>query len=145
MSHKLKIKPSKEPTVVIHRVAFKNEKLVYIARTNKKMPYPLGHSRIAYIGTTKKGARRVASSAAWKGEDLLWGYGIKHLEFNIIVCSKVQGVETWKKLERALLIKFRERFGSLPRANKSGKKMHWKDEKKYFSDSRLEKIINEYS
>lgn len=129
------------PCLTIHRTAFRDNKLVYIARANKKIRYPWGQSRIAYIGTTKKGARRVASSAAWKGELLLYTYGIKYLEFYIITSGKVPGVETWRKLERALLIRFKEKYGNIPEANKTGKFMRWKDELHYFSQDKLDKII----
>ncbi len=88
---KLKIKFQKQPAITINRLAFRDNKLVYVARANKRIKYPLAHSRIAYIGTTQKGARRIASSAAWKGESLLYQYGIKHLDFNIIVCGKRPG------------------------------------------------------
>jgi hypothetical protein len=118
---------------------------VYVAQANKKLAYPLGRSKIAYIGTTKKGARRIASSAVWKGEDLLYEYGIKHLELYIVTCRKIQSVETWRKLERALLIRFRERFGKVPRANKVGNKMRIRDEQKYFSQNKLDKILDDLS
>ena len=142
MPRKLPVKFRKEPSFIINRTAFRDNKLVYIARANKKIRYRWGKSRIAYIGTTKKGARRIASSAAWKGEDLLYQYGIKHLELHVVICGKVQGVETWKKLERALLIRFRERFGQVPRANKAGEKTHWRNEKKYFAEAKLDKVID---
>jgi hypothetical protein len=143
MPKKLVVKYHKQPAVVINRIAFKATKLVYVARANKKIKYPLGGSRIAYIGTTKKGARRIASSAVWKGSDLLFEYGVKHLELNVVVCGKHQGVETWKKLERALIIRFRERYGTIPRGNNVGMKTRWHDELRYFSQDRLDKIIEE--
>ena len=142
MPRKLPVKFGKEPSFIINRTAFRDNKLVYIARANKKLRYRLGRSRIAYIGTTRKGARRIASSAASKGEALLYQHGIKHLELHVVVCGKVQGVKTWKKLERALLIRFRERFGQVPRANKTGKKAHWRNEKKYFTEAKLDKVID---
>ncbi|HUX15597.1 MAG TPA: hypothetical protein VMW52_03940 [Phycisphaerae bacterium] len=142
MPRQLPVKFTKEPSFIINRTAFRDNKLVYIARANKKLRYRWARSRIAYIGTTKKGARRIASSAARKGEDLLYQHGIKHLELHVVICGKVQGVETWKKLERALLIRFRERFGQAPRANKTGKKTHWRNEKKYFTEAKLDKVID---
>lgn len=143
MPRRLKVKRQKTPAITINRTAFRDTKLVYLARTNKPNRYPWGRSRIAYIGTTKKGARRIASSAAARGEDLLEKYGMKHLEFYVVTCEKVPGVETWRKLERALLIKFRERYGSIPKANKTGTKIHWKDEQQYFRPERLDKILEE--
>ncbi len=143
MPRKLKIKRQRSPAIVINRTAFRDNKLVYLARTNNPNRYPWGRSKIAYIGTTKKGARRIASSAAVRGEDLLEEYGIKHLEFFVVTCGKVPGVETWRKLERALLIKFREKYGSIPRANKNGTKIRWKDEQKYFRPEKLDRILEE--
>jgi len=147
MPKKLKIKLHKHPSITIHRAAFGDDKLVYIARANKKIDYPTfrNKSRIAYIGTTKKGARRIASSAAWKGEQLLYDYGMKHLEFHIITCTRRSGVNSWRKLERALIIRFRERFGSPPKANKAGKFWRWKDEKHYFSQNKLDQVIDAMS
>lgn len=143
MPKRLKVKWQRKPAIIINRTAFHDNKLVYVARTNKKIRYPLGRSRIAYIGTTKKGARRIASSAAVRGEDLLYEYGIKSLELNVVTCGKVPSVETWRKLERALLIRFRERYGKIPQANQSGKKIRWKDELKYFRIEKLDTILNE--
>jgi len=144
MAKRLKIKFQKQPAITINRLAFRDDKLVYVARANKRIRYPWAHSRIAYIGTTQKGARRIASSAAWKGESLLYEYGINHLDFNIVVCGKLSGVESWKKLERALIIRFREIYGAIPKANKSGKNSRWRDEKMYFSQDKLDKIIKEF-
>jgi hypothetical protein len=143
MPKRLKVKWQRTPAILINRTAFRDDKLVYIARTNKGNRYPLGRSRIAYIGTTKKGARRIASSAAVRGEELLYEYGMKHLEFNVVTCSKVQGIESWRKLERALIIRFRERYGKIPRANRAGEKIRWKDELKYFRIEKLDQMLNE--
>ncbi len=143
MSRRLKVKRQRTPAIVINRTAFRDNKLVYLARTNKPHRYPWGRSKIAYIGTTKKGARRIASSAAVRGENLLEKYGMKHLEFYVVTCDKVPGVETWRKLERALLIKFKEKYGAIPKANRVGTKMRWKDELKYFRTEKLDRILEE--
>jgi hypothetical protein len=114
-----------------------------VARANKKIKYPWGRSRIAYIGTTKKGARRIASSAVWKGADLLFEYGIRHLELVVVLSTRRQGIETWRKLERALIIRFREMYGAIPKGNNQGQKMRWDDERDYFALNRLDKIIEQ--
>ncbi len=129
--------------MVVHRAAFSDKKLVYVGRANRALKYPWGKSRIAYIGTTQKGARRVASSAARKGEDLLFEHGMKQVEFSVVTCGKLQSVATWKKLERALLIKFKEKFGAVPRGNIHGKNIRWRDEKKYFTGGRLDAVLEE--
>lgn len=140
---KLRIKYRDRPAVVVHRAAFKDSKLVYVGRANRPFRYPWGRSRVVYIGTTTKGARRVASSAAKKGEDLLFGHGIKEIEFSVVTCGKLQNVATWKKLERALLIKFREIYGTVPTGNVHGKRMRWSDEKDYFSQQRLDAVLQQ--
>ncbi len=61
----------------------------------------------------------------------------------MVTCGKRAGVSTWTKLERALIIRFRERYGSPPRANKAGKKMRWRDERLYFKESRLDAILDQ--
>lgn len=140
---KLHIKYRDRPAVVVHRAAFKDKKLVYVGRANRKFKYPWGRSRIVYIGTTTKGARRVASSAAKKGEDMLFEHGIKEIEFSVVTCRKLQNVPTWRKLERALLIKFREKYGAVPRGNVQGKGFQWEDEKDYFSQQRLDAVLEQ--
>ena len=153
---RLKIRLDKKPCIIIHRAAFRNEKLVYIACANKKIRYPVGdsspriaysreRSRIVYIGTTRKGARRIASSAAGKGEELLYEHGMKDLQFYVVTCTRRQAVESWRKLERALIIRFRELRGGIPQGNKSGKFWRWKDEKSYFSEGKLDKVIDALS
>lgn len=142
MPKRLSVKYRRPAALIINRVAFRDQKLVYVARANKKFPYPWGRSRIVYFGTTKKGVRRIASSAAWKGADVLFAYGVKQLELIVVICGKTQGVETWKKLERALIIRFRERFGAPPEANNTGHNMRWRDERNYFTDKKLDKLID---
>lgn len=53
-------------------------------------------------------------------------------------------VKTWMKLERALLLKFRERYGEIPKFNSQGRNMRWTDEQEYFSVNRIANIIEEY-
>lgn len=145
MARKLRIKFGLEPVMSITRRAFREKKLVYLACASKKLGYPWGKSRIVYIGTTEVGAGRIASSAAWKGADLVLAFGVKRLDFHVVICRRMQNVESWKKLEKALIIKFRERFGAVPRANRRGKLMRWGDEKNYFADKRLEQVIEAFS
>ena len=97
------------------------------------------------LALTKQGATRIASSAVWKGADLLDQYGIKHLEYHVVLCAKRPGVESWEKLERALLIRFQQLYGDIPKANRQGSKIRPKDEQRYFSQDRLDKIITDLS
>jgi hypothetical protein len=145
MARRLRVKIHRASVMSITRRAFDAKKLVYVARANKRFKYPWGHSRIVYIGTTEVGAGRIASSAVRRGSALLFDHGVKQLDFHMVVCGRIQNVESWKKLENALLIKFRESFGAVPRGNTQGKRMHWDDEKKYFADKKLQEIIEAFS
>lgn len=129
----------------IHRPAVAAERLVYIAVANKKFNYTHGRSRIGYIGTTEKGADRIAQSAAQKSRELLKKHGVKSLEFFPVTCKPLQKVKTWRKLERGLLLRFREMHGVVPTCNHQGSKMKWTDEKDYFSADDLEAVIKKYS
>jgi hypothetical protein len=142
---KLTVKSPKSPAVTITREAVKSDKLVYIAVANKPLAYQHGKSRIAYIGTTKNGAHRMAASAAAKAKDMLGLHGVKQLEFFSVTCKSRQNVQTWRKLERGLLLAFKFTFGEVPTCNSQGKNMKWTDELKYFSRQRLEGVIAQYS
>ena len=67
------------------------------------------------------------------------------LEFYVVVSAAVQGLKTWRLLERALLLRFRERFGEPPKGNTQGKKMKWKDELIYLTYEKLDKVLDAYS
>ena len=142
---RLSIQTTKRPAVTITPPAVRAKTLVYIGVANKALKYPAGRSRIVYIGTTQAGATRVAHSAALKARTLLPIRGISKLEFYVITCKSIPDVKTWLKLERALLIKFREMYGDIPTGNKAGKSMRWRDEIEYFTHYRLRSVIEKYS
>lgn len=143
MAKKLRISLRKKPALHVTREAIRKKKVVYVILANKKLRYPYGKSRVAYIGTTKKGFGRIASSAASRAEKLLSLHGVNEFSVQVVSCQSRQSVQTWNKLERALLLGFRERFGEVPKANTQGKKIKEKDEFKYFTMSRIRHIIKE--
>ena len=144
MPKKLTIKTTRKPAVTITRTAVKNDRLVYLAVANKAVKYQYGRSRIVYIGTTKRGARRIALSAAAKASEMLSDYGISSLEFFVVSCQARQGVKTWHKLERGLILTFREIHGEIPSCNSQGSKIKWMDEDWYFTRRRLRSVIEMY-
>lgn len=145
MAKRLTVSISSKPAVVIHRRANVARRLVYIAVANKLHRYRHGRSSILYIGSTKKGASRVAASAAAKARDLLNAHGVKELQFYTVRCAARQNVKTWMKLERGLLLRFRERFGDVPVGNTHGKRMKWTDEPSFFTRGRLDAVLDKYS
>ena len=126
-------------------VTIGNNKLVYILVSDKRLQYKSGKSRIAYIGTTKKGVARVAQSVAARADDILSLHGVRTFHARIVTCKPRKNVETWKKLERALLLSFRERFGEVPKCNSHGKKMKITDEFRVFAEKGVANIIDELS
>jgi hypothetical protein len=141
----LTVQTTSKPPVTITRQATKVSELVYLAVANKPAKYPQGQSRIVYIGTTKNGAERIAASAAKKAKDMLGLFGVTHLEFYVVTSRAKGKIKTWHKLERGLLLAFRDSYGCQPLCNIVGKKLKWTDELDYFTCDRLCGVIAQYS
>lgn len=117
--------------------------LVYVVLASKKLRYPEGKSRVAYVGTTGAGIARVASSVAYRSGEVLALHGITGAKVSILTCSTRRGVSgrlSARRLERAFLLLFREEFGDVPRFNVQGKGIKEKDEFEFFSESRVRDI-----
>ena len=123
MPRRLKISLKRDEALRVTRVTIGKYKLVYVLVADKRLKYNKSKSRIAYIGTTKNGVARIARSVAARADDILLRHGVRTFHARIVVCQPRQRVATWKKLERALLITFRERFGEVPKCNSHGRKM----------------------
>lgn len=129
--------------LVLSRFSTTQPTLVYVLTANKYLKYAYGRSVIAYIGTTKRGLKRIAESVADKAEDVLLNHGVRNLNAHIITCRGRRGARVWHKLERALIITFREKHGEIPRYNGHGKGWEWKDELKYFNQASLRTVVDE--
>ena len=140
-----RITPSlkRNPALTATRVSIGKSKLVYALVCDKKLDYPLGRSRVAYIGTTERGVARIAQSVASRAEAILRLHGVRKFEARVITCRPRQRVKTWRKLERALLLTFKDVYGSVPRCNSHGKRMQQRDEFEYFRPRGLERILDE--
>jgi hypothetical protein len=125
------------------RVSIRNEKLVYVLVTDKALKYPKGKSRVAYIGTTRNGASRIAQSVAVRSYEILKIRGVRRLQARIVTCVPRKHVQTWRKLERALLLVFRKEYGEPPWCNTQGKGLRERDEFTYFRRSRIRSILDE--
>lgn len=126
----------------VNRISIKHSKLVYVVCASKKIKYPKGGSPIVYIGTTRKGVSRVAGSAAFRSKTILRLHGVKSFHVRIVTCGVRQHVRTWHKLERALLLVFRDRYGSVPRCNTAGKNVVENNEFSLFARKRVGDILN---
>jgi len=135
----------REAALTAKRVFLGHEKLVYVLIADRKLDYPDGRSRIAYIGTTKLGGARIAQSVATRAEAILNLHGVTSFEARTVTCRPRQRVKMWRKLERALLLYFRELFGQVPRCNVHGKNFTETDEFDYFARNRLKTVIEDLS
>ncbi len=144
-TRRLSVSLKKSVAMRVYRSLVTNQELVYVHLASKKQSYKHGaKSRIVYIGTTKKGQARVASSMAERAKTILKLHGVTSFEVRIITCRRRQNVSSWKQLETALLIAFRSIYGAIPRYNKQGKNLDH-DNKcwKYFARSKIDRVIKE--
>lgn len=132
--------------MTVRRVALEHERLVYVICADRKLRYPNGkYSQIAYIGTTKKGLSRVAGSAAYRAQDVLWTHGVQSFDVRLVTCQGRNGIRSWRRLERAMLISFREMFGGIPLCNVQGSGFEEDREFVTFRRSRIDEIIRNLS
>ncbi|HXB61955.1 MAG TPA: hypothetical protein VNU94_03780 [Acidobacteriaceae bacterium] len=127
------------------RVSIRNNKLVYVLIADKRIKYGKLKSRIVYIGTTEKGVKRISQSVGARAVKILELTGVHSFHARVITCTPRQNTHTWRKLERGLLICFKEKFAATPKCNLHGKGFKVKDEFKIFSRSALMNIIEELS
>lgn len=100
---RLRVSQASSPVPRVTRDAIHGAELVYVMRANEKVQYTQGRSRIVYIGRTGQGMSRIATSAVQRADRILGMRGITEFTVVTLTCPRVRGVESWKKLERALL------------------------------------------
>ena len=142
MPARLRISLKKNPAMVVSRVAIDDLKLVYAACASKKLKYPTGSSPVIYIGTTEKGVERLFTSASYRADAILSEHGVDSFEVRVVTCRPRRRVRTWKKLERAMLLAFKERYGEVPKLNIQGKGMTEGNEFSLFSKARVVAILD---
>jgi hypothetical protein len=142
---RLTIQEHKGAAITVRRVSTKVQRLVYIMITDKKQRYSKGRSRIVYIGTTSRGINRMTSSVAFRADTILLLHGVDEFSVHVVTCKPRQHVKSWHKLERALILIFREMYGEVPTCNSHGKKIKETDEYNYFSKQRLQTIVENLS
>src|SRR5438270_11856001 len=91
------------PAMTVTRVTLGHRKMVYVIVASRVVKYREGRSPIVYIGTTKNGAARMAQSAADHTDAVLAKRGVKRFHVRVVTCRPRSAVQTWRKLERALL------------------------------------------
>lgn len=141
MAKRLTVNLKPRHAMQVTRVSIGRKKLVYVIVAKRGLKYRWGKSKVAYIGTTKKGMARIAQSVAARAQDVLGLRGVREFTVRIVTCPPRPNVKTWEKLERALLLVFRHKYGDLPKCNTAGKNMKQRDEFRYFKRERLEKLL----
>jgi len=138
----LGVKLHRSPVMSVRRTDLRSDRLVYVIVAQRPQRYRYKSSRIVYIGTTKKGLRRIAVSAAHRADQVLQLRGVREFEVRVVTCQARQNVKTWQKLERALLLRFREKHGDVPMCNQQGTRMQERDEFAYFRRERLDAVLS---
>jgi hypothetical protein len=116
---KLKIRSRQKSLLTLTRSRQWSDRMVYVPAANQHLPYKNGRSRILYIGTTKKGAGRTATSAVNKASEVFYKlHGVSTIDVHIVTCAKRKNVQTWKRLESALIDASRKRYFELPHYNR---------------------------
>lgn len=118
----MRVQLASKPAMTVHRRILTKDRIVYLLVGRKPFRYRGGRSRVAYIGTSKRGVQRVASSAAHRAEQVFSKWGSRQMDVFIASCEARPGLKSWKFLERALLAHFLARYQDLPFCNKQGKK-----------------------
>jgi len=140
---KLRVTYRWDPAMKVHRSSLWTKRMVYVLIANRAIKYLNGRSRVIYIGTTKRGERRPASSAASKSIQAFAELrGVKWTEVHLLSSERRPNTETWRLLESALLIVFRSLYGKLPYFNKrldDFRKLEQVDD--YFRSKNLIKIL----
>jgi len=125
MKH-LRIRLEPDPVMEVHRRSLKATKLVYFLVAPKPVRQTRGRSRILYIGTTGTGVKRMASSAAYRAEEIFATRGVRRLHVFAITCTGKRGLKArWRSMEQAFLAQFCNRYGSLPACNERGRTFFW--------------------
>ena len=141
----LRISLKQREAISVDRITVGKLKLAYIICADRKIRYEKMRSRIVYIGTTKNGISRVAQSAASRSDKVLGLRGVGRFTVHIVTCTPRRNVKSWHKLERALLLTFKEMFGQVPTCNTHGKNTRWKGEEELFRKKRLRQVIEDLS
>ena len=142
---RLRVSLSRQPAMRMTRAGLAHENLAYALVARTPVRYPAGRSRIVAIGMSHNGLAPVATSLARRAEQILVRRGISECEVRVVTCRGRRRARTWEKLERALLLVFRETFGDIPIGNSRGGSIREQDEFQYFSRAAVKQVIEELS
>jgi len=138
----MKIHIDSKVAMTVHRRILRKNRIVYLLAGKNSFKYKGGRSHVAYVGSSKYGAWRIAASFPDRAEEIFSRWGSKEMQVFIASCEGRPGLQSWKYLERALLAEFLSFYRELPFCNKQGKKYKF-DGKLYkmFSRKRIHRIL----
>lgn len=140
---RLHVQLARDEAMRVNRASIRRDRLCYVIVADRRLTYTRGRSAIAYIGTTRRGLGRVAGSAAQRAPEVFRLRGVRSFTVRVVSCQVRQSVRTWAKLERVLLLIFKERYGEISHCNSHGKGMRERDEFEYFQKRRLTRLVEE--
>jgi len=141
---RLKLHQKIRMVMIVHRRILRKNKVVYLLTAASPVKYKNGRSKIVYIGTTKKGASRIAESAARRAEEIMSTRGLKEVNVFVVSCNPRAGLATWKRLEDALLVQFYSTYHEFPMCNDRGKKKWDKELDALFKQKAIDKVLQRF-
>lgn len=142
---RLRIRTSPRPVMKVSRTILHNRKGIYLLLGPKPTRYPNGRSRIWYIGRTKRGADRIAASAATRASEILQARGVRSMDVHVVCCTQRRRLRGWEDLERAFIAVFRERYWRIPMCNRTGNNLRFNDKlHKLFSKRAIERVLKSF-
>ena len=142
-SRRLHMQLARDEAMRVNQASIRRDRLCYVIVADRRLKYTSGRSAIAYIGTTKRGLGRVAGSAAQRAPEVFKLRAVRSFTVRIVSCQGRPNVRTWAKLERAMLLIFKDLYGEIPHCNSHGKGMRERDEFDYFQERRLRRLVEE--
>ncbi len=142
---RLRVRLSTTVPLTVRRTDVTTRRFAYLLVAQRPIEYPFGRSPVVYIGNTSLGLARLASKATEVGPRILRRPGLFEFDLRVVTCPPRRKVQTWRKLERALLLRFRERYGEVPLFNRTGRRMQERDEFDYFLRDGIDSVFTAVS
>jgi hypothetical protein len=131
------------PAMTVTRLPNSSQKLCYVVVANKIVVYRTGRSKVVYIGATDEGLGRIVTTVAARTGEILANHDLTHFDAHVVTCKAIPRVETWRKLERALLLTFRDLYGEPPLCNRHRVGIQQEDEFSYFTRERVRNVLED--
>jgi hypothetical protein len=142
LDRRINVRVARQPALTCTRAARDLDEVAYIIVADRRQTYETATSRIVYIGTSGRGLRRLAASAAQRAPEALRLPGVRRVHV-VPVTYRRPGAPVNLLLERALLATFREIHGGLPVLNKRGGTIRLDVAFSVFSKARMRTVLQQ--